>query len=639
MHGKGPEPGEPKRSAVTALKWAGRIVAAVASIVFVLAVVQPLPPAMVGLDGSWRLALTMGALQHLQFGRDIVFTFGPLGYVLEGVPTPALATKTAYLTLMLALVAVAGAWTVCAGRSSAFMRAAFFGALIVTATTLSVDYVAFAGILALLARIARFPRLGPMVAAIVGGVGSFGLLSKQTLGLDVLAAATTFFVVEAIVGPRRRRISAGVSLAIIAVVVAAALVWSFGGNTVAVADYLRNSADVVLGFSAAMSSPGPSSVLVAAAIIALAIAASAVALARDGKAPFAAAAIVAVFLAWKHGVVREDGHVLYFFAMAPLVAALVGIGARRTRTVAIAAISTIVAFGGAVWMIETYNIDLFALVSPDRLAAGAEDLVHPIATARHGEQASRVALAGDRLSPAIRARIGRASVDVIPSETAIVAANGLQWKSPPVFQSYSAYTPRLDELDREMLANRGADIELVRYEDIDQRYPLSSEPATFAELLCRYKPVDWVAITPAMGAFMALARQPASRCAVENLGRASAAMNRAVDVPAPPNPNDVVRASFDLHSTFAGAVAGALWRPPLVWIEATFRDGQTSTWRLVAATARDGVIVSPMPRNAEEARLLFAGDPLQAAAVTSVRLLSRDGFYSLPSVSFTALHR
>jgi len=622
-----------------ALPWVVRTLAAAASIAFVVGAVQAVPPAALGLDGSWRLGLTMGSLQHLQFGRDIVFTFGPLGYVLAGVPAPALAVTTLYLRLMLAIVAVAGAWSVCAGRSSTLMRVAFIGALIVTATTLSIDYLAFAGIVALLARPARFPRLEPIVAAVVGCVGAFGLLSKQTLGLDILASAGAFFVVQLIVGPRRRRAAALLSLAIVAVVVTAGLVWAFGGSLGAAITYLRNSADIVGGYSSAMSSPGPKSVLIGGLAIGLAIAAGAAALARERKAPLAAAILVALFLAWKHGFVREDGHVIYFFCVALLLAPFLGIAARRAHTLTIAAIATVAAYGGAAWMIVTYDVNLLALVSPARVAAGADNLLHPVATARIGEAASRIALEGDRLSPEVLAHIGTAGVDVIPAETAVVAANGLRWMPPPVFQSYSAYTPRLDELNREMLANRGADIELVRYEDVDLRYPLSSEPATFAELLCRYRPANWTPVTPATGAFIALIRQRASRCTAEPLGQTAAALNRPIDVPHPRNPNDVVRAFFDLRTTALGSVAGALWRPPFVRIEATFRDGQTRSWRLVAATAQDGVIVSPMPRDQDEARRLFAGDPVPAASVRSVRLVTRDAFYTVDSITFTALRR
>src|SRR3990172_4967501 len=36
-----------------------------------------------GLDPSWRIGLNMAMMKNFQFGRDIVFTSGPLGYIVQ----------------------------------------------------------------------------------------------------------------------------------------------------------------------------------------------------------------------------------------------------------------------------------------------------------------------------------------------------------------------------------------------------------------------------------------------------------------------------------------------------------------------------------------------------------------------------
>ena len=46
-----------------------------------------------GLDPAWRLALSY-AIEHCwQFGKDIVFTYGPLGYLLAGTNSGGLYTQ------------------------------------------------------------------------------------------------------------------------------------------------------------------------------------------------------------------------------------------------------------------------------------------------------------------------------------------------------------------------------------------------------------------------------------------------------------------------------------------------------------------------------------------------------------------
>src|SRR3990170_8837757 len=38
---------------------------------------------MSGLDPSWRIGLNMAMMKNFQFGQDIVYNFGPLGYLFQ----------------------------------------------------------------------------------------------------------------------------------------------------------------------------------------------------------------------------------------------------------------------------------------------------------------------------------------------------------------------------------------------------------------------------------------------------------------------------------------------------------------------------------------------------------------------------
>src|ERR1700730_1906518 len=62
----------------------------------------PVPPFGLGsgLDASWGYALNMAHAQHLVFGKDFIFTFGPLGYLT--CPDPDLADRFTTLAFRLA---------------------------------------------------------------------------------------------------------------------------------------------------------------------------------------------------------------------------------------------------------------------------------------------------------------------------------------------------------------------------------------------------------------------------------------------------------------------------------------------------------------------------------------------------------
>ena len=584
----------------------------------------------------------MGTLQHLRFGHDIVFTFGPLGYLLHGVPAPELALQMMLATMTLVLIAMFGIWSACAGRPNPLMRVAFLLAVFLSASALGLDYLVFFGVLGLLARASRSPRAAPFVAVVISAVGLFGLLSKQTLGLDVFASAGIFWLSQFAIGPRRRRWAAGVCLAIAAGISGLGLLAAFGGSFGDTLEYLNGAREIISGYSSAMAVPGPRAVSAGAVLILAVSAFACVLVARERKAPLALAIGAALFLAWKHGFVRADGHVINFFVAAAVMVPMLGMAARGRNAVIASAAATWVAYAGLGWSAATFGLAPQDLAQPARLFTGLAYVVHPLQTARTLRAASAAALEGDQLLPDARHRIGTAGVDVIPSETAIVYANGLRWRPLPVFQSYSAYTPKLDELDRARLAASGANITLMKYEDIDARYPLSVEPATFSELACRYRASAWTASTRGGVDFIPLVRQGTRNCSESDAGRAAEPIDLAAAIAIPavsPGSTDLIRASIMLHPTTFGTIAGALWRMPATWIEATYQDGSRRRWRLVADTARDGVIVSPMPRDVTEARAMFGARAVPQATVTSIQILTWSAFYRLDGVRFTRLRR
>ena len=73
------------------------------------------------------------------------------------------------------------------------------------------------------------------------------------------------------------------------------------------------------------------------------------------------------------------------------------------------------------------------------------------------ERHSRDNLLPLRVSEELQSAIGKRSIEVLPWEVAQVYANGWNWSPRPIFQTYAAYTPRLDHINGEHLkTGRGA---------------------------------------------------------------------------------------------------------------------------------------------------------------------------------------
>ena len=80
----------PKKFGIAAFRWfkiAVVFVAMVATVLFIIPLYPGFPG--VGLDISWEYGLNEAVARHLVFGRDIIFTLGPLGLVFANMYHPA----------------------------------------------------------------------------------------------------------------------------------------------------------------------------------------------------------------------------------------------------------------------------------------------------------------------------------------------------------------------------------------------------------------------------------------------------------------------------------------------------------------------------------------------------------------------
>src|SRR5262249_30844741 len=103
------------------------------------------------------------------------------------------------------------------------------------------------------------------------------------------------------------------------------------------------------------------------------------------------------------------------------------------------------------------------------------------------------AIANNRMIEALRqpssisARIAGGTVDVIPTELDMIEANHWRWQPRPVIQSYSAYTPALDQRTAAHLSSpQSADHIILQWDEIDGRHPLLDDAASWRALFDRY---------------------------------------------------------------------------------------------------------------------------------------------------------
>lgn len=545
-----------------------------------------------GLDPSWRMAMHVGAAQGLTHGSEIVFTYGPLGFLA----TPGLwAVETAWLTL---------AYTVASQVALVFTllyatRRTFSAMLIVpVAYVLAATLPLFRGTLLFviifvwcaLMLTNRVPvRAHPWLLVLGGGLSALEFLIQFVPGAISLAmvGVTTWVMAKG------QRLRGGVTLGV-SFVLTVVLLWSLSGNSLrGLPVWIGASLEVASGYAAMSEEEAGREWEYLAAFLLLAVFAVLFSLEarrvpRSRWLPLAGLAAVFVWAIGKHAFVRHSGdHSLYFFAALAVVGLAVMGWSSRTRWPALAAVAACVV------VVLAILPSLFQQLGPlSRASALGDQLMLATSASRAGSlqedarTTMQLTLSLDR--PTLRGLAGQ-TVHVSPHETSAVWAHGLRWRPVPMFQTYSAYTPGLDEQNARMLASPQAPSRILRERvesGIDGRNANFDSPAYLLSMLCHYREISagpvWQVVAKARG-----------RCGTpRRIASVKSELGSSIEVPARGRRDELVFARVHLPTSMADRLVTFLLKP--TWIPEVVLD-ESDSYRLVKANA-EGPLLMSVPR-------------------------------------------
>ena len=544
------------------------------------------------LDASWQQTLVWSRLLDLQYGRDLIFTAGPWGWLfslfyIDGLLEVKWAFE-AFGKLGLAALLVWSTRDLPQPRRAWMLFAlALLGGLQVD--TWLVLLIALLGLSVLLP--AHAPRWALLVTLLV-----FTFLARVKFTFTVLTVAVTGLGIIAALWRQDWRgallRAAGYPLAFLGWWLAA------GQNPIRIPRWLELSGEISRGYGGAMSmepAPGvfPVGLLVAAAIAFWLWRAVRTAAPADRARAWPAAALAAGvgFVAWKHGFTRADGHVLGFFFIALFLAWIMPAYLRPTggwRWLRLEAIAVLCLLG--VWRADDTILAKTPAIFVGRIHAAGSALGHPAAyfafwrdvTAGHER---RHAL------PRVRAEVGDATIDFLNAEQGWLMLNGLAYSPRPIPQSYSAYTGELmsRNLGWFQREDRAPAYLLIDYLTIDGRYAAQDDALLLADLPRRYEPV----LTERN---LLLARRRAIQPPADNLPRkitSRGGLGFGENFAIPVLPAHALWLKLDPAPTGLGRLRAAAYKPPELRLVLRELDGHEHTYRLVPDAAREGFLIQP----------------------------------------------
>lgn len=527
------------------------------------------------LDASWRYATNYGLSHHLQFGRDLIFTSGPLSFLYIRQYYPGNYAVMLALSVLVIAALTIGCWTV--ARKSRRTLILTLPLLLSQAPDYDAVFLFVPLVLLWVACQAAERRAKTVVLALLTVVCALLPLVKGSFAIAVLALCAITFAADVRSRPLRAASLAALFVSILCIA------WLACGQAPAtLADYAASEAQIVSGYTDAMSTSGPNREPLlfagaAAAILVLGL----VGLFR--RTAFCVLGLaVTLFLCFKAGFVRQDGHVLIATSALLLAGFLVTLAGRGKVA------SLALPVGIAAWCLISWpylSVDTLSDVGRFTEAVGRSvSAIGTLATDRGGMRKSfEAALTAIRSRHPLDGIAG--SIDLYPTDVAVVLANGLEWKPRPVIQSYSAYTEQLATLNAESLERPGApDTILFQVATIDGRYPALDDGRSWPALTARYRPVG------IRGDYVELRKRDAA--AMTSIG--GPVVDREVEfgeqIAVPPGP---VWAEIDVEPTVPGRLVAAAYKLPPLTLAVDYADGSAREFRLIASIAKAGFLLSP----------------------------------------------
>lgn len=549
-----------------------------------------------GLDLSWWGGLYMAAHDGMQYGTEVVFTFGPLGFLkfpflwYDGLASLAFVYSVGVTFAFICLLI----WTLRPRFGAPLACAITFLLTALVPVELPLGLAVLWGY-AVLSPSPPRRSLGALVT-----LGAVFAAAECLMKLSTGPVITAILVI-ALIGarPTRRQVATFGAIFVGSLIA----LWLITGQSLGnIPDFAVNSLRVAAGYNEAMATyhSYPWLIVIMAVGAVLTVGWTWIAgmeLDRRSRVAGTAIAVVVGAAMFKQGVVRLDpSHVSIYFAS--LVVIWIGVpspvrfGYLKLVGFVLITVASLHVFPQAA---GTNNLDIYGNL------AQAKDEIRTLVSSSRKQQLTDQSRSYMReryaVSQAVLDDLEGHTVSIDPWEVGAAWAYDLDWSPLPVFQNYTAYTPELDQLNVDEIASADGPERILRSgrnfyptqrfiqtdgpPALDERNPNWDPPGQAIATLCNFEP------TVTEGDWQALARVP-DRCGPEILSdEVEGEFGEAVEVPEPA-PDEVVFAK--IRGTGARGLEklrALLFKLPRR--SATLSDG--ASYRLLPATAEDGLLL------------------------------------------------
>ncbi len=576
------------------------------------------------LDSSWQAVLEEAFFKQWQFGKDIIFTGGPLNLLYSPTSNgyyPLLQVFAEALVLYLALFFLFSTL-----RSQPnWVHGALFIVLFCAAAS-GKDGIYLCSLAAVSLRL----LLGDLkIYRMVALYGFVAVLSLMKFSFALMGFGCTAFLCLFHLWQKNYKTAAQLSGIYLGAI---SLLWIAVGQSPAnIPAYWSHSLSVAMGHQWSMQRHESFGIILPLLLIVLLAGLPILAWTIHRRkepvnwAIFGLSALT-LFLTWKAGVVRPDHHMTYFLQGSVLLPAMLlqFIGPRKWA-LSWVSVCFIAFFISCFWMIplnreqtfdrahQNFEKGVQTILNPGSLKTGFSDRIPSIKSLHD--------------LPAVKARVGRDSMDVLLHHQGILLLNDLNYQPRPTLQNYLAYNPRLARLNYDHVLKNPPRYLLSRDDFWDGFYALAEDNLYYREFLQHYLPV----LTEQE--FLLLERSPGAKQFTEEISvlQTRILSGQRVDVTKYSGRPLWVRVRYEPN--LLQRAQALVYKPETLLLRLITDRGEEFEVRLVGPNLPNGFLLSPLLQtNSDISNFLTAKQPL--THIDSFTILSSPGHTLFPTRHF-----
>lgn len=589
-------------------------------VVLLLALVLVVPrtfllPLGASLDHSWQISLYLALKEELIFGREFVFTYGPLGILTTRMPFPGMSLWYLLIDIFMYANLVAVFWYIWCEHKSWITPILILPVFLIMGTAMYFMELPWMLYFFSFFWAFRFGDTGKYIYLLLGLFSSVvNLYVKLNTGLISLVILCGVASVLIIRRGEFGKLFATYALCAIFIFLSAFCL------PVNLQDYIIASWHIANGYNDAMYLDQPDKLKYFPWAIYLILAFGIASLANVAKILTSIRAFIlwgaislSFFILFKQGFVRADEHLFAFFEYAPL---LFGLWALLSESKFERYILSILVLVATVITWQAKSL----VINPDILSRKLQNINDYINAVSENlgdskgiPQIDIPAIA--RLPESFLARIGKSTVDIIPHDIASIYFHRLAYKPRAVMQSYSAYDEYLDNLGSAVYESDDAPRFIIYSEScVDDRYCGFDETTIKRAILKNYKVVAEEA-----GRILLQRREYPVEFPVVDIPPVEIPLRQPVFI----NKSASLQyAKINIDYSLLGKMRRFFYKPAPLYIRFKIDGEWTKKYRLIVPIAHGGVLLNRFIRDTKDARSFFDGKFDRLPKVEAIKLSS-----------------